>query len=222
MNHYETVFILTPVLSDVQMKEAVEKFKTLLTDNGAEIVNEENWGLRKLAYPIEKKSTGFYQLLEFNADPAVIEKLQIQFRRDERVIRFLTFKMDKFEAGTLKAIALVDGKKVKTDIVRTPEKVQKLKMWIDESNRPAEAGCNDLIFLYIAGVDKNGTISPDFIEEISLSLPKGVELMNTEPILAELGIASALVRIGNQTGSFKIKATSSSKKTTSYTLKIKK
>lgn len=64
MNHYETVFILTPVLSDVQMKEAVEKFKTILTEQGAVIVNEENWGLRKLAYPIQKKTTGFYTLLE--------------------------------------------------------------------------------------------------------------------------------------------------------------
>ena len=98
MNHYETVFILTPVLSDVQMKEAVDKFKTILTEQGAVIVNEENWGLRKLAYPIQKKTTGFYNLLEFDADPSVIAKLEIQFRRDERVIRFLTFRMDKFAA----------------------------------------------------------------------------------------------------------------------------
>ena len=96
MNQYETVFILTPVLSDVQMKEAVEKFKGILTDEGAEIVNEENWGLKKLAYPIQKKSTGFYQLIEFKAAPTVIEKLEINFRRDERVIRFLTFKQDKY------------------------------------------------------------------------------------------------------------------------------
>ena len=98
MNHYETVFILTPVLSDVQMKEAVDKFKAILTEQGAEIVNEENWGLRKLAYPIQKKTTGFYNLLEFNANPEVIAKLEVQFRRDERVIRFLTFKMDKYAA----------------------------------------------------------------------------------------------------------------------------
>ncbi len=96
MNNYETVFILTPVLSDVQMKEAVEKFKTILTNEGGKIVNEENWGLRKLAYPIQKKSTGFYAMLEFEADPAVIAKLEINFRRDERVIRFLTFRQDKF------------------------------------------------------------------------------------------------------------------------------
>lgn len=98
MNQYETVFILTPVLSDVQMKEAVEKFKGILTAEGAEIVNEENWGLKKLAYPIQKKSTGFYQLIEFNAEPTVIEKLEVNFRRDERVIRFLTFKQDKYAA----------------------------------------------------------------------------------------------------------------------------
>ena len=98
MNHYETVFILTPVLSDVQMKEAVDKFKALLVEEGAEILNEENWGLRKLAYPIEKKSTGFYQLIEFKADPTVIAKLETQYRRDERVIRFMSFRMDKYAA----------------------------------------------------------------------------------------------------------------------------
>ncbi len=98
MNQYETVFILTPVLSDVQMKETVEKFKGLLVNLGAEIVNEENWGLKKMAYAIEKKSTGFYSLLEFKAEPTVVEKLEIGFRRDERVIRFLTVKLDKFAA----------------------------------------------------------------------------------------------------------------------------
>ena len=96
MNNYEAVFILTPVLSDVQMKEAVEKFKSLLEQEGAEIVNVENWGLRKLAYPIQKKSTGFYNLIEFNAESPIVDKLEIQFRRDERVIRFLTLKMEKY------------------------------------------------------------------------------------------------------------------------------
>ena len=98
MNHYEPVFILTPVLSDAQMKEAVEKFTKVLTDNGAAIVNEELWGLRKLAYPIQKKSTGFYTLVEFDAAPETIKKLETAFRRDERVLRFLTFRLDKFAA----------------------------------------------------------------------------------------------------------------------------
>lgn len=95
-NNYETVFILTPVLSDVQMKETVEKFKNMILEHGGEMVHEENWGLRKLAYPIQKKSTGFYQLLEFKADPTFIDKLEVQYRRDERVIRFLTFKLEKY------------------------------------------------------------------------------------------------------------------------------
>ena len=98
MNKYETVFILTPVLSDAQMKEAVEKFEKVLTDNGATIVNEELWGLRKLAYPIQKKSTGFYTLVEFDAEPTIVKKLETAFRRDERVIRFLTFHLDKYAA----------------------------------------------------------------------------------------------------------------------------
>ena len=96
LNHYEAVFILTPVLSDVQMKEAVDKFKAVLTHNGGIITNEENWGMRKLAYPIQKKSTGFYSLLQFDVEPAVIATLETQFRRDERVLRFLTFRLDKY------------------------------------------------------------------------------------------------------------------------------
>ena len=95
MNQYETVFILTPVLSDEQMKETVAKFKKVLTDKGAEIVNEETWGLKKMAYAIQKKSTGFYCLLEFKAEPEVVKVLETAFRRDEKVIRFQTVKLEK-------------------------------------------------------------------------------------------------------------------------------
>ena len=95
MNQYETVFILTPVLSDEHMKETVAKFKKLLADNGAEILNEEAWGLKKMAYAIQKKSTGFYCLLEFKAEPSVIDRLETGYRRDERVIRYMTVKLDK-------------------------------------------------------------------------------------------------------------------------------
>jgi small subunit ribosomal protein S6 len=96
MNHYETVFILTPVLSDVQVKEAVDKFRAIITEGGGQLVHEEDWGLKKLAYPIQKKSTAFYSMMEFQAEGALIEKLETEFRRDERVIRFLTFKLDKY------------------------------------------------------------------------------------------------------------------------------
>ncbi|MDD6952710.1 MAG: 30S ribosomal protein S6 [Prevotella sp.] len=96
MNQYETVFILTPVLSDDQMKETVAKFKKLLTDNGAEILNEETWGLKKLAYAIQKKSTGFYCLLEFKGEPTIVKTLETGFRRDEKVIRYQTVRLDKY------------------------------------------------------------------------------------------------------------------------------
>ncbi len=96
MNQYETVFILTPVLSDVQMKEAVAKFKKLLTDNGAEILNEEAWGLKKLAYNIQKKSSGFYCLIEFKAEPTIVNTLETGYRRDEKVLRYITVKLDKY------------------------------------------------------------------------------------------------------------------------------
>jgi small subunit ribosomal protein S6 len=93
--NYETVFILTPVLSDAQMKDAVEKFKKILVDNGTEIINEDSWGLRKLAYPIAHKNTGFYQLFEFKAPPTFISQLETEYRRDERILRFLTTALDK-------------------------------------------------------------------------------------------------------------------------------
>ena len=95
MNQYETVFILTPVLSEEQMKEAVKKYEDQLTSRGAEIVHEENWGMRKLAYPIQKKSTGFYQLIEYKAEGNVIADVETELKRDERVMRFLTVKLDK-------------------------------------------------------------------------------------------------------------------------------
>jgi len=95
LKQYETVFILTPVLSDSQMKDAAAKFKQVLVDNGARIVNEENWGLRKLAYTIQKKNTGFYHFLEFEAPTTVINTLETEYRRDERIMRFLTTVLDK-------------------------------------------------------------------------------------------------------------------------------
>ncbi len=95
LKQYETVFIATPVLSDVQIKEAVTKYLDLIKDNGGEVVYEQDWGLRKLAYTIQKKTTGFYHLIEFKAEPGFIKTLETQYRRDERIIRFLTFAMDK-------------------------------------------------------------------------------------------------------------------------------
>ncbi|HAW50816.1 MAG TPA: 30S ribosomal protein S6 [Flavobacteriales bacterium] len=106
-NRYETVFILTPVLSEAQAKETVGKFIKVLTGAGAKVHHEENWGLKKLAYPIQKKSTGFYNLLEFEAEGDVVSKLDIAFRRDEKVMRFLTVALNK------DAIAYAESRRVR-------------------------------------------------------------------------------------------------------------
>ncbi|MBA3898845.1 MAG: 30S ribosomal protein S6 [Bacteroidetes bacterium] len=94
-NRYETVFIMTPVLSEEQTKEAVNKYKQFLTDNGAKMLHEEHWGLKKLTYPIQKKSTGFYHLIEFEGEGNIIADLELQFKRDERILRFLSVALDK-------------------------------------------------------------------------------------------------------------------------------
>ena len=95
VKQYETVFIVTPVLSEDQMKETVKKDTDFLTNRGAEIVFTNNWGMRKLAYPIKKKSSGFYYLIEFKAEGNVIADLEVAYKRDERLLRFLTVSLDK-------------------------------------------------------------------------------------------------------------------------------
>ena len=112
-NHYETVFILTPVLSADQAKETVETYKKMLKDAGATIHNEEHWGMKKLAYPIQKKSTGFYQLFQFEAEGDFISKLELTFKRDEKIMRFLTVKLDKHA---------VDYAKVRIEKIKTSAK----------------------------------------------------------------------------------------------------
>ncbi|MGL4598425.1 MAG: 30S ribosomal protein S6 [Bacteroidia bacterium] len=97
MYHYETVFILTPVLSEEQAKEAVGKFRKALKDLGANIVHEESWGLRKLAYQIQKKSTGHYHLFEYTtSNEKLVGEIETTYKRDERVMRFLTVAHDKY------------------------------------------------------------------------------------------------------------------------------
>ena len=95
MNHYEAVFILNPVLSETQIEEAVKKYESLLTSRKCKIVHKEDWGLKKLAFTIQNKNSGFYHLLQFEGEGEIINTLEVEFRRDERVMRFLTVKLDK-------------------------------------------------------------------------------------------------------------------------------
>ena len=95
IKQYETVFIATPVLSEAQMKEAVAKYVNFIKENGGEIVYEEDWGLKQLAYPIQHKTSGFYYLIEFKAEPQFVAALETQYHRDERIIRFITVALDK-------------------------------------------------------------------------------------------------------------------------------
>jgi small subunit ribosomal protein S6 len=95
MNHYETVFILNPVLSESQVKETVQKFYDYLVSKGAEMISKEDWGLKKLAYAIQNKKSGFYHLFEFKVDGKEITPFELEFRRDDSVMRYLTVKLDK-------------------------------------------------------------------------------------------------------------------------------
>ncbi|MCX6232879.1 MAG: 30S ribosomal protein S6 [Bacteroidetes bacterium] len=120
LNNYETVFIMTPVLSDDQMKETVKKFQSFLKEKGAEIVYENNWGLKKLAYPIQKKSTGFYYLIEFKAEGTLVAELETSYKRDERLLRFLTVKLDKHAiAYSEKRRNIAIGKKIEAKVETT-------------------------------------------------------------------------------------------------------
>ena len=103
MTQYEAVFIMNPVLSDEQVGETVSKFKGLLEAKEGKVLNEESWGLKKLDYPIQHKRSGFYHLLEFQAPGDSIQGLEVELKRDERIMRFLTMKMDKHHVAFAEA-----------------------------------------------------------------------------------------------------------------------
>ena len=96
MNNYELMVIFTPVLSDDEFKSAQRKYTTLVTETGGQIVGENPWGLKSLAYPIQKKTTGLYWVVEFTAPSDFNEKLKIQLLRDEAVLRHMVTKLDKY------------------------------------------------------------------------------------------------------------------------------
>ena len=108
MNHYETVFILNPVLSEDQIKETVQKYEDILVSKGAKMISKENWGLKKLAYPIQNKKSGFYHLFEYTVEGDAVNELETEFKRDERFMRYLTVSLDKH------AIAWAEKRRTRT------------------------------------------------------------------------------------------------------------
>ena len=96
MQNYELMVIFTPVLSEEEYKTAQKKYSSYVTDNGGEVVHENPWGLKSLAYPIQKKTTGLYWVMEYKALSTFNEKLKIQLLRDESVLRHMFTALDKY------------------------------------------------------------------------------------------------------------------------------
>src|SRR3978361_889267 len=96
MQNYELMVIFTPVLSEEDYRSAQKKFASLVTDNGGEVLHDNPWGLKSLAYPIQKKTTGLYWVMEYTAPSDFNEKLKIQILRDETGLRFISTKLDKY------------------------------------------------------------------------------------------------------------------------------
>ncbi|MEJ7589378.1 MAG: 30S ribosomal protein S6 [Ferruginibacter sp.] len=96
MNNYELMVIFTPVLSEEEYKAAQKKFETLVTDNGGEVTHTNPWGLKSLAYPVAKKTTGLYWVMEYTAPTSFNEKLKIQLLRDDSIMRHMFTVLDKY------------------------------------------------------------------------------------------------------------------------------
>ena len=96
MNNYELMVIFTPVLSEEDFKAAQKKYIAFVKDNGGKVVHDNPWGLKSLAYPIQKKTTGLYWVMEYSAPSDFNEKLKIQILRDETMFRFMATKLDKY------------------------------------------------------------------------------------------------------------------------------
>jgi len=96
MNNYELMVIFTPVLSEDEFKAAQKKYADFVTENGGNVAHSQPWGLKSLAYPIHKKTTGIYWVLEYSAPSNFNEKLKIQILRDEQIMRHMVTSLDKY------------------------------------------------------------------------------------------------------------------------------
>ena len=96
MNNYELMVIFTPVLSDEEFKAVQKKYSDYVIEIGGSVAHSNPWGLKSLAYPIQKKTTGIYWVLEYSAPSSFNEKLKIQLLRDEQVLRHMITALDKY------------------------------------------------------------------------------------------------------------------------------
>jgi len=118
MRQYEVTFIVDPVLSGDEIKEAAQTYVDLVSNEDNKIVHVDEMGLRQLAYPINRRTSGVYYCVEFqNEDGTFIPKMELALRRDERIMRFLTVKLDKYGAkyNDDKRNGLIGKKRVKAE-----------------------------------------------------------------------------------------------------------
>lgn len=94
MRSYESLYIVHPDVVGEELTALVDKFQTVLTEQAAEIHQLDNWGVKKLAYPIKKQERGSYIQTYFRAEPEVISEFERRLRLDEKILRFLTIRLE--------------------------------------------------------------------------------------------------------------------------------
>lgn len=133
-----------------------------------------------------------------------------------------TFKMKAFEAGTLKAVGIINDKEVTEHIVKTPQKATALKVWVDESGKKPQVGCNDVVFVYVAAIDDNGTIVPDFNADFNVNINGDAKIMNPDKLTISYGIGTVVMQIANKKKTIKVEATANGLKNCSYKIPLVK
>ncbi|HZK34103.1 MAG TPA: 30S ribosomal protein S6 [Bacillota bacterium] len=95
MNKYECIYVIRPTVEEEGVKALIEKFSNLITEQGGEVTTVDEWGKRRLAYPIDDLNEGYYVLKNFNAAPELPQELERIFRITDDIIRFITIKIDE-------------------------------------------------------------------------------------------------------------------------------
>ncbi|OHX64277.1 glycoside hydrolase family 2 protein [Flammeovirga pacifica] len=122
-----------------------------------------------------------------------------------------TFKLNEFEAGTIKAIGLIDGKEKVVEEIKTPKTAKRIQVALDESGVAVASGQNDIVFVYLKIVDEMGTVIEKYYKKVQVELEGDIQIMNNQDIVAEAGIATVVVRVNSLDKGFKVKAISEDK-----------